>query len=147
MEPNDNDVHAFIQTVASPTRRRDAITLLHIMGRVTGHGPRMWGPSIIGFGKYHYKYESGVEGDGGGAGFSPRTAAMTVYFPDGFGAYASDLERLGPHKTGAVSLYLMALSTIDLAVLENMIARSYGTMTTGDEHGHLWGFGGVGPTD
>lgn len=80
MEYNDSDAHAWIDTVASPTRRRDALTLLEIMKRVSGEEPRMWGPSIIGFGRYHYKYESGVEGDAGAAGFSPRKAAMTVSF-------------------------------------------------------------------
>ena len=137
MHPNDNDVSAFIEAVPSPTRRRDARTLLQIMERVTGEEPRMWGPSIIGFGRYHYEYASGVAGDAGAAGFSPRTGAMTVYFADGFDAYAAQLERLGPHKTSVVCLYLGSFAKIDLAVLEDMITLSYAVMTADHSYGHL----------
>ncbi|MBG6213636.1 MAG: DUF1801 domain-containing protein [Cryobacterium sp.] len=136
METSATDVHACIEAVANPTRRRDALTLLQIMARVTGEEPRMWGSSIIGFGQYHYTYASGREGDAGAAGFSPRKAALTVYFPDGVGAYASQLERLGPHTTGVACLYLKDLTTIDLALLESMIAMSYRTVTTGEAFGH-----------
>lgn len=137
MQPNDEDVSAFIEAVPSPTRRRDAWTLLEIMQRISGEKPRLWGPSIIGFGRYHYKYDSGVEGDAGAAGFSPRQAAMTVYFPNGFDAYASQLARLGPHKTSVSCLYLGSLAKIDLAVLEEMIIESYRVMTTEISYGHL----------
>ncbi|WP_241979831.1 DUF1801 domain-containing protein [Cryobacterium glaciale] len=137
MEYSDNDVHAWIDTIASPTRRRDALTLLEIMKRVSGEEPRMWGSSIIGFGHYHYRYASGVEGDAGAAGFSPRKAAMTVYFPDGTATYARQLERLGPHKTGVVCLYLTDFRKIDLDLLESMITDSYRAMTANRVYGHL----------
>ena len=91
----------------------------------------MWGPSIIGFGQYHYRYDSGREGDGPAASFSPRKAATTIYLPDGSGAYADRLSRLGPHTTGVGCLYLKDLATVDLGVLEEIVAESYRTVTSG----------------
>jgi hypothetical protein len=124
-------VRAYIDAVASPTRRRDAETLLELMTRVTGETAHLWGPSIIGFGTYHYKYASGREGDAPAAGFSPRTAATTVYLADGVGAYPDQLARLGEHSTGVGCLYLKDLDTIDLGVLEHIIDSSYRTATSG----------------
>lgn len=131
MEQEDDAVQAFIDQVASPTRRRDARTLLELMSRVTGEAPRMWGVSIIGFGEYHYKYASGREGDAPAAGFSPRKPATTIYLPDGVGAYPEQLGRLGEHKTGVGCLYLKDLSNIDVTVLEQMIDESYRKVTAG----------------
>ena len=116
---------AFVAAVKSPVRRRDAETLLEIMGRVTGLPPVMWGPSIIGFGEYHYRYASGREGTMAAAGFSPRATASTVYLADAFGSHGDLLARLGPHSTGASCLYLKDLSRVDLAVLEELVAASY----------------------
>ena len=127
----DNAVQDFLGKVGSPTRRRDAETLLGLMGRVTGEQARMWGPSIIGFGQYHYRYDSGREGDGPAASFSPRKAATTIYLPDGAGAYADRLSRLGPHTTGVGCLYLKDLATADLGLLEEIVAESYRTVTSG----------------
>jgi hypothetical protein len=131
MIPNDNDVAGFVDAVPSPTRRRDAQTLLALYERVTGEPPRMWGSSIIGFGSYHYEYESGTSGDIGAASFSPRRAASTVYLADGVGTYASELERLGEHSTGAGCLYLKNLDGVDLDVLESIVAQSYRRVTSG----------------
>ena len=125
---NDGDVEAFLASVANETRRNDARTLIDLMQRVTGLPPRMWGPSIIGFGRYHYKYASGHEGDMCAAGFSPRKAALTVYF-EGFDDYTDDLARLGPHTTSVSCLYIKRLDDIDLGVLEDMLRRSYATVT------------------
>ena len=97
MSTTDPAVRSFIDAVASPTRRRDAETLLKLFERVTGEPARMWEPAIICFGRYHYKYASGREGDAGAAGFSPRKAATSIYLPGGVGAYADRLERLGEH--------------------------------------------------
>jgi hypothetical protein len=127
----DADVERFLQTVTSPVRRQDADTLITMMGRITGEQPRMWGPSIIGFGHYHYRYASGREGDAGAAGFSPRKAATTIYLPDGTGAYSEPLERLGPHSSSVGCLYVKDLSKLDLSVLEEIVAESYRTLTTG----------------
>jgi hypothetical protein len=100
------------------------------MRRVPGHPPTMWGPSIIGFGSYHYVYESGREGDAAAVGFSPRKASTTVYLADGFDGYADELARLGPHTLGKSCLYLKDLSKVDLGVLEEMVRRSYAVTTT-----------------
>ena len=127
----DGEVRAFLDRVQHPTRRRDAETLLEIMGRATGQPARMWGSSIIGFGMYHYRYASGREGDAPAAGFSPRKAATTVYLADGIGAHPELLERLGPHTTGVGCLYMKDLGHVDLAVLEEIVARSYATVTAG----------------
>jgi hypothetical protein len=127
----DGEVRAFLDRVQHPTRRRDAETLLEIMGRATGQPARMWGNSIIGFGTYHYTYASGREGDAPAAGFSPRKAATTVYLADGIGAHPELLERLGPHTTGVGCLYVKDLGRVDLAVLEEIVAASYATVTAG----------------
>ena len=129
--PHDGDVAAFVAAIAHPVRRRDAETLLALMGRVTGQPPVLWGPSIIGFGQYHYQYPSGRQGDAGAAGFSPRKAASTIYLPDGVGAHADLLARLGPHTTGLVCLYIKDLAAVDLAVLEEVVSRSYAAVTAG----------------
>jgi len=127
----DGEVRAFLDRVEHPVRRRDADALLEIMGRATGQSARMWGSSIIGFGMYHYKYASGREGDAPAAGFSPRKAATTLYLADGIGAHPELLERLGPHTTGVGCLYVKDLGHVDLAVLEEIVARSYATVTAG----------------
>jgi hypothetical protein len=131
MRDIDAEVRTFIDKVASPTRRRDAETLLELMTRVTGEPPRMWGPSIIGFGEYHYKYASGREGDAPAAGFSPRKAATTIYLADGVGAYPEHLERLGEYTTGVGCLYLKDLGKVDLGVLEAIVGESYRKVTSG----------------
>ena len=131
MNPTDASVREFVDAVPGDARRRDAETLIEIMGRVTGETPRMWGPTIIGFGRYHYEYASGREGDAAAAGFSPRKAATTVYLPDGVGAYADELERLGEHTTGVGCLYLKHLDRVDLGVLESIVEQSYRRVTAG----------------
>jgi hypothetical protein len=128
-------VRACIDGVASATRRRDAETLLEMMGRITGASGRMWNASIIGFGQYHYKYASGREGDAPAAGFSPRKASTTIYLPDGVGPYAGSLERLGPHTTGVACLYIKDLSKVDMAVLEGILDESFQTLASGT-YGH-----------
>ena len=125
MEPNDNDARQFVESVPGQVRRRDAGTLLEMFERITGEPPRMWGPSIIGFGEYHYEYASGRSGDAGAAGFSPRKASSTVYLPDGVAEYTDELARLGDHSTGLVCLYLKNLDAVDLEVLESIVRRSY----------------------
>jgi hypothetical protein len=130
-QPTDADVTAFVAAVEHPVRRRDAERLVDLMTRVTGEQPRMWGPTLIGFGTYHYKYASGREGDAGAAGFSPRKAATTIYFPDGVETHADLLARLGPHTTGTSCLYLKDLDAVDLGVLEEMVRRSFTTVTAG----------------
>lgn len=91
----------------------------------------MWGSSIVGFGHYHYKYESGREGDGPAASFSARKAATSIYLPDGIGAHTEQLNRLGPHTTGVGCLYIKDLSAVDIAELEEIIRTAYETLTAG----------------
>jgi hypothetical protein len=127
----DAAVREFLDRVEHPVRRRDADTMLELMTRATGRPAEMWGRSIVGFGSYHYRYESGREGDAPAAAFSPRKAATTVYLADGIGAHAALVERLGPHTTGVGCLYLKNLDDIDLATLEEIVATSYRTVTAG----------------
>jgi hypothetical protein len=127
---DDGDVEAFIASVPDETRRSDARTLMTLMERVTGEPARMWGTAIVGFGRYHYVYATGREGDAAAVGFSPRKAATTIYLADGFDGYAEQLDALGPHSTGRSCLYLKRLDQVDLTVLEEMVRRSYAVTTT-----------------
>jgi hypothetical protein len=111
----------FIATVEHPVRRKDAEVLLDLFERITGWEPRMWGPAIIGFGEYHYKYDSGREGDFMRTGFSPRKANMVVYVMPGYTNYDPILERLGKYKTGKSCLYINKLDDVDLSVLEELV--------------------------
>jgi hypothetical protein len=90
----------------------------------------MWGSSLVGFGRYHYRYASGREGDFFVTGFSPRKTALTVYVMPGFDDYAEQLDKLGPYKTGKSCLYLKNLDTVDRDVLESIIADSVEVMRT-----------------
>ena len=125
------DPVGFIEAVEPPGRRRDAATLLELMRRVTGVEPRMFGTAIVGFGEYHYKYATGTEGDAPAAAFSPRKAASVVYLNDGISAHEDLLARLGPHTTGVGCLYLKDVAAVDLDVLEEIVRRSYATLTGG----------------
>lgn len=122
--PTAMSVEAFIAAVPNEIRRRDAKTTLAMMKRVTGEKPKMWGPSIVGFGKYHYKYDSGHEGEMCMAGFSPRAAAMVLYILPGFDGYAGLMAKLGKYRTGKSCLYINRFEDIDLNVLEQLVALS-----------------------
>ena len=98
------------------------------MREVTGAKRTMWGPNIVGYGQYHYKYASGREGDSCITGFSPRKTAFTVYIMPGFDSYAEQMAKLGPHKTGKSCLYLKNLDTVDRGVLEEIIRDSVEVM-------------------
>jgi Domain of unknown function (DU1801) len=124
------EVTAHLEKVSSPKRRRDAETVVELMRRITGEEPRMWA-TVIGFGEYHYRYASGREGDAPAAGVAARKGATTIYLNDGVGAHADLLAQLGPHTTGVGCVYLKDLDDVDLAVLEEIIKRSYTTLTAG----------------
>jgi len=115
---------AFLDAIEDDARRKDCAALVRIMKRVTKAPPRMWGPSIVGFGSYHYVYESGREGDWFLTGFSPRKRDLTVYIMAGFDRYDALLEKLGKHATGKSCLYLKRLDDVDLDVLEELIQAS-----------------------
>ena len=118
-------VDGFLAAVQHPRRREDGRVLLQMMREVTGLEPEMWGPSIIGFGDDHYRYESGREGDIFLVGFSPRKQSLSLYLSDGFPEYDALLAALGKHRKGASCLYVNKLADIDLAVLRELVARSF----------------------
>ncbi len=118
----------FLERVEPHWKRDDAKAVCGLMERLSGHPPEMWGPSIVGFGHYHYKYESGREGDCPLVGFSPRKAALTLYIMDGYQDYSEILARLGRHKAGKSCLYIKRLADVDMAVLEELIAASLAYM-------------------
>ena len=117
-------VEDFINSVGIKRRREDGFTLLELMKEVTGEEPEMWGPSIIGFGDYHYRYESGREGDFFLTGFSPRKQSLSLYIMAGFEEYDSLLASLGKHRKGASCLYINKLADVDMGVLRELIEKS-----------------------
>ena len=123
----DADVAAFIESVSDERKREDAIRLVELFSAVTGDPAKMWGPSIIGFGSYHYKYDSGHEGDMARAGFSPRKANIALYLISGYENPETEATmtalraKLGKHKTGKSCLYINRLSDVDVDVLGEMI--------------------------
>lgn len=120
----DASVQAFLEAVDDEKKREDAYALLDLMREATGQEPKMWGPSIVGFGSYHYKYDSGREGNSPLTGFSPRKAALTLYIMGGFDAYEGLLDKLGKYKTGKGCLYLKRLSDVDENALKELVTRS-----------------------
>lgn len=133
-KPTNVSVEDFIEAVEPERKREEAKVLDALFRKVTGEEPRMWGPSIIGYGSYHYKYESGREGDAMRAGFSPRKARHSLYF---MGRYCDEetgkkvdalLETIGKHKTGASCVYVNKLADIDLDVMEEIIGLCWDAM-------------------
>lgn len=127
MKENDNSVTAFIESVDNEKKKADAYQLLELFEETTGYKAKMWGPSIIGFGSYHYKYASGHEGDAPLAGFSPRKAKISLYL-----SYESEerekwLERLGKHTKSKACIYVNKLADIDVDVLKQLIKLSVKT--------------------
>ena len=123
-KPTQVSVDAFIESVDHPVRRADAKVAREMMERVSGYPAVMWGPSIIGFGSYHYKYDSGHEGDMCRIGFSPRSANL-VFYVGGFDEYDALLEKLGKHKRSKACLYVTKLADVDMGILEEIVRRSF----------------------
>jgi len=122
--PSDEDVDAFITSVENEKRREDCRTVVRMLSRLTGEQPRIWGGSIIGFGSYHYEYESGRTGTWMRIGCSPRKKALTIYIMSGVDRYAELLSRLGKYRTGKSCLYVNRLEDVDLTVLEELASAS-----------------------
>lgn len=120
----EGSVDAFLDAVTDDSRREDCRTITGIMRRATGAEPKLWGPSIVGFGDYHYKYESGREGDWFVTGFSPRKNELSLYIMAGFERYEDLLAKLGKYRTGKSCLYVKRLADVDLAVLEELVKQS-----------------------
>ena len=123
-KPTKLSAAAFIDALTGQTRRADAKALVKLMQSATGEKPKMWGPSIVGFGSHHYKYESGREGDMPLAGFSPRKGATVLYGLMGSGESEALLAKLGKHTTGKGCLYIKKLADVDQKVLEALVVKS-----------------------
>lgn len=119
-----SEVDAYLQAIDHPQRRQDCDTLRDLMHAVTGRDPQLWSGQIVGFGRYHYRYDSGREGDWFLTGFASRKKALSIYIVAGLDRYPQLLQKLGPHSTGKSCLYVKKLDDIDLDVLRELIARS-----------------------
>lgn len=121
---NENSVIDFIENVENEKKKADAYELLKIFEEVTGFEPKMWGTSIIGFGKYHYKYESGHEGDASLVGFSPRKTRISLYLDYDNEEKRKLLENFGKHQTGKACVYINKLADVDIDVLKDLIKHA-----------------------
>jgi hypothetical protein len=120
----DVDVTEYVNSLTDEKKRTDSFKLIEIMSGVTGLKPYMWGPSIIGFGNYHYVYESGHEGDAPIAGFSPRKSAISLYFSPEFPGKEELLKQFGKHKPAVACIYIKKLDDINISILKKMINAS-----------------------
>ena len=120
-QTSTQDVAAFLATIDNKTRAADAQTLDAMFRRITGWMPRMWGPTIIGYGQYDYKYESGRTGTCLATGFSPRKANQVLYIMPGYQDFGDILERLGKHKKGKACLYINKLADVDMEVVAEIV--------------------------
>lgn len=123
-KPTKQSVTAFVNSIDDDQKRADVKKVAAMMRRATGARAAMWGSSIVGYGRYHYKYESGREGDFMLTGYSPRKQALTVYIIAGFGRFESLMNKLGKYKTGKSCLYIKRLADVDEKVLERLIVDS-----------------------
>lgn len=121
-------VSAFLNAIEDPQRRADCKAVAKIMQDVTGEKPALWGPSIVGFGTYHYVYASGRTGDWPLTGFSPRKQNLTLYIMAGFDGYPELMAKLGPHTTGKSCLYVKRLSDLHQPTLKKLIRQSVAHM-------------------
>jgi len=121
---NEASVEKFLGSIAESKKRNDCYSILDLMKNATNEEPKMWGSSIVGFGDYHYKYESGREGDYFVTGFSPRKQNLTLYFMSGFGERNELLKKLGKFKTGKGCLYINKLEDVNMKVLKELITKS-----------------------
>ena len=124
----DVDVDVYLDAIPDETRRTDARKVRAMMERLSGEPARMWGPSIVGFGRYHYKYDSGHEGEAARIGFSPRARELVLYIIPGFDRYSEMMARLGKHRTGKSCLYIKRLADVDEEVLEALAGASIAHM-------------------
>jgi len=127
-QPTDADPEEFLNRIQDETKRRDCFRILNLMKQITRKKPVMWGPSIIGFGQYHYRYASGREGDFFVTGFSPRRHNLTIYIMPGFARYPALMKKLGKYKTGSSCLYVRTLEDVDMATLKELITQSVAHM-------------------
>ena len=129
---NDGDVMAYLESVQHKRRREDSLVVKAMMEEITGEPAEMWGSSIVGFGSYHYRYESGREGDFMLTGFAPRKQALTLYIMGGHERHEELFGKLGKHRTGSSCLYINKLDDVDLDVLREIISESVAYMRDAD---------------
>lgn len=123
--PTGASVADFLNAIPDDARRADCRAIAELMGQATGAEAEMWGANIVGFGRYHYRYASGREGDWFLVGFSPRKQNLTIYLSSGFERFGALLERLGKHATSTgACIYVKRLSDLDLPVLRELVERS-----------------------
>jgi hypothetical protein len=122
--PNDEDIGIFLNRIEDKQKRADCFELIDLLTEITGESPKMWGDRMIGFGSYHYKYESGREGDWFLTGFSPGKQNLTIYITAGFKNYEATMSHLGKYKTGSSCLYVKKLSDIDTEQLKVLVKKS-----------------------
>ncbi len=127
-KPTKVSATSHIAAIANEEQRNDARRLVALMRRITKEEPRMWGPSIVGFGSYHYRYASGHEGDSALAAFAARGRELVVYIAPDFEGRDGLLAKLGEHRTGKVCVYIRRLADVDLKVLEKLVALSVADM-------------------
>jgi Domain of unknown function (DU1801) len=127
-KPTRLSVAAFLDAVPDPGRRADAKALVKLMQKATGEKATMWGPAIVGFGSYHYKYDSGREGDMPMAAFSPRKAAIVLYLTTAFSGSEELIAKLGKHTKGKFCIYVKKLADVDQAALETLVVKSTAAM-------------------
>ena len=123
-KPTKASVKEFLNQITNKERRDDCFAVAKIMEEITGDKPKMWGPSIVGFGTYHYKYASGREGDWPVAAFSPRKGDLTLYLTPGFDKQTEMMQKLGTHSCGKSCLYIKRLSDIHMPTLKKLIKKS-----------------------
>jgi len=119
----NSSVEDYLAAIAPKEKQEDCRVICTMMGELSGHPPKMWGPSIIGFGTYHYKYESGREGDFLRIGFAARAQNISIYIMPGYQDFEKELSRLGKYKKGKSCLYLKHLSDVDVTVLEEILKK------------------------
>ena len=125
----DENVIEFVEKLENETKKNDSYQLINLMSEITGQEPKMWGPSIIGFGQYHYKYASGHEGDAPVLGFSPRKAAISLYVFSGADEHLPTVEKLGKFTMGKACIYVKKMSDIDIDVLKEWMQQSINFVT------------------
>jgi hypothetical protein len=133
---NDISIKDFIASLDDAQTVKDCLVLIEMMQRISGHEPKMWNIGTIGFDTYHYKYDSGREGDGQIIGFYPRKGKITIYLMDGTLRYSELLARLGKHTTSRVCVYIKRLSDLQLPILEQIVQQSYEYVKSQDGHMH-----------
>lgn len=133
---NANSVESYLASLDDEQTLADTRVLIEMMQRISGHQPELWNVGTIGFDTYHFKYDSGREGDSVPLSFYPRKGKMTIYLLDGTSRHAERLARLGKHTTSRVCLYIKRLSDVDLSILEQIVSDSYAYIKSQDGHMH-----------